>query len=248
MKKARVSASPALVLVLASVVAFAVTVAGTASGEPPAAATTTDEALIRDLLGERPESPESRSPGAADRPPAEAGDAPKDGPSALSDVGGDLREATRLLAEGQTGDPTRRTQQSAIDGFQRLIDAARQRPSASGEGEPSGDSGETDSPAPAEPSGPQAAQPSDASGRDGIGSPAADRPGKADESSERAGDAGGAGAIRDLRSDLIRGEWGHLPPNLRQRLLNGGADRYLPEYDGLARRYFESLARPSDGP
>ena len=40
------------------------------------------------------------------------------------------------------------------------------------------------------------------------------------------------------------GEWGHLPPRLRQDLLNGtrGLDVYPPEFAQLLREYFERLA------
>ena len=41
---------------------------------------------------------------------------------------------------------------------------------------------------------------------------------------------------------MVRDVWGHLPPALRRELLNVYQDKYLPKYDDLVRRYFESLA------
>lgn len=44
------------------------------------------------------------------------------------------------------------------------------------------------------------------------------------------------------RRALINEVWGHLPPNVRERLLNVGGEKMLPKYEDRIRRYFESLA------
>jgi hypothetical protein len=36
--------------------------------------------------------------------------------------------------------------------------------------------------------------------------------------------------------------WGHLPPNVREALQKSFNERYLPKYEELVRRYYESLA------
>ena len=36
--------------------------------------------------------------------------------------------------------------------------------------------------------------------------------------------------------------WGHLPPALRRELLNIYSEKYIPQYEDLVRRYYESLA------
>ena len=36
--------------------------------------------------------------------------------------------------------------------------------------------------------------------------------------------------------------WGHLPPNVREALQKSFNERYLPKYEDLVRRYYESLA------
>ncbi len=43
---------------------------------------------------------------------------------------------------------------------------------------------------------------------------------------------------------MLNEVWGHLPPSVRDKLLNLGSDKYLPKYEDLARRYFEALAEP----
>ena len=44
------------------------------------------------------------------------------------------------------------------------------------------------------------------------------------------------------RQQLSKDVWGHLPPALREKLLNVYSDKYLPKYEDLVRRYYEALA------
>jgi hypothetical protein len=51
------------------------------------------------------------------------------------------------------------------------------------------------------------------------------------------------------RQQLEKDVWGHLPPALRQELLNSYTEKFLPKYDELVRRYYEALAeRNKRGP
>ena len=45
-----------------------------------------------------------------------------------------------------------------------------------------------------------------------------------------------------LRQKLVKDVWGHLPPSLREQLLNVYSERYLPKYDEMVRKYYEALA------
>jgi len=45
---------------------------------------------------------------------------------------------------------------------------------------------------------------------------------------------------------LVNDIWGHLPPRLRNRMLNMYKENYLPKYDRLVQKYFEELATPTD--
>lgn len=51
-----------------------------------------------------------------------------------------------------------------------------------------------------------------------------------------------AQAANARRQALINEVWGHLPPNVRERLLNVGSEKMLPKYEDMIRRYYESLA------
>lgn len=54
----------------------------------------------------------------------------------------------------------------------------------------------------------------------------------------------GRDALADLRRQrqLREAVWGHLPPALREKMLNLPHDKTLPKYSEHIRRYYESLA------
>ena len=54
-----------------------------------------------------------------------------------------------------------------------------------------------------------------------------------------------------MRQSLQTDVWGHLPPQVRQQLLNGLNERMLPGYEALIRQFYSTLAegaktRPSE--
>lgn len=44
------------------------------------------------------------------------------------------------------------------------------------------------------------------------------------------------------RQRMAKDVWGHLPPSIRQQLLNVYSEKFLPKYDDLVRKYYEALA------
>ena len=48
-----------------------------------------------------------------------------------------------------------------------------------------------------------------------------------------------------MKQRLAKDVWGHLPPQLRQELLNVYSEKYLPKYEDMVRRYYEALADES---
>lgn len=206
-----------------------------------------DDRLFEQLLGgDVPIEPSER--GRTDVPDPPSAEPPAVEDEAVGRISADLAEAGRLLSERQTGEPTRGAQRRVIEELNRLIGAAKNQPSSSsgsqsdstGSGSSNPQPGGEASPAPGADGGDRAAREQ----RNPQGSPGRNREGKAEESSDRARDAEVHDAVRGYRSDIVRDAWGHLPPRLREQLLNAGSDRTLPEYDGLVRRYFESIARP----
>lgn len=44
------------------------------------------------------------------------------------------------------------------------------------------------------------------------------------------------------KSNYAKDAWGHLPPAMRQQLLNIYTEKFLPQYEDQVRRYYEALA------
>lgn len=66
---------------------------------------------------------------------------------------------------------------------------------------------------------------------------------KSRESSEKMKGQKRTAEEEDLRRRLEKDVWGHLPPGLRQQLLNVYSEKFLPKYDDMVRRYYEALAQ-----
>lgn len=215
---------------------------GAAAGVAPAAG---GDPLVEKLLGDAPvtgpeevAAPSVRDSG-ADLAPADVSTMA----GSVARIAEGFADARGLLDARETGEKTRAAQRQVIEHLDRLIAAAEAARSEASQGE----NGAT-------PTG-ETSPPSDASGSSGEeeadGSTSArgrpDGPGSrrgednAERSSGRVSD-GASGVVREFRSDLARDVWGHLPARLRERILNAEADESLPQYDGLVRRYFESLA------
>jgi hypothetical protein len=61
--------------------------------------------------------------------------------------------------------------------------------------------------------------------------------------SEERSDAARAKAAHDARREqMIKDVWGQLPPHLREAMRNALRENYLPKYDELIKKYYESLA------
>ena len=223
----------------------------------------TDDALIRSLLGDdsAPESPtvtgetklqQEVPPPIKDDMPSKADaerteSAGKFPPEGLTRLLQSLDAAKQKLANGDTGNPTLEAQAIVVDELTRLIEAADQQSNSSS----SRNDNEQNSEAAASPqamprdSG-DAAQTGGTAAGNAAGSPQKNREGMAEESSDRVRDTETTlEEIQNRRSALVRDVWGHLPDRLREQLLNADSDRYLPQYDSLVRQYFESLSRPS---
>lgn len=66
----------------------------------------------------------------------------------------------------------------------------------------------------------------------------------ADRSTERVDPNSAEQAKQQHRRSLVKDIWGHLPPAVRQKMLNAYDEQTLPRYSDLIRRYYEALAEP----
>ena len=65
--------------------------------------------------------------------------------------------------------------------------------------------------------------------------------GKSADSQERT-DPARAAAELARRTQMIKDVWGHLPPHVREAMLNSVSEKYLPKYEVLVKKYYEALA------
>ena len=179
--------------------------------------------LLDRIPAEQPESPNTAPP------PDEA--APRDG--ALSA----MRRSTDGLARRDTGKPTQANQQQAVSQLDALLKIWQQRADRQQQlartGQPA--------PMPNQKSDPNGDPNSTAS----DGNPGQSR-GKENPQAQSSSDRDNTGADREAlaRRDrqLREAIWGHLPPALREKMLNLPHDNLLPKYADQIRRYYEALA------
>jgi hypothetical protein len=65
------------------------------------------------------------------------------------------------------------------------------------------------------------------------------QPGKKEASVAKTGDVESA-------DDLLKKSWGQLPQRVREQILQGAGDEFLPKYDAQIRRYFERMLREAE--
>lgn len=162
-----------------------------------------------------------------------------------------MRNAQKRIAEKDTSAKTREVQEQVVKDLEKLIEQAKKPPqSPPPQSQNSQDQnqnpqdrkqgqGRKNSPQPEDGQKTEEEKQSDSGEAPGRQKSESE---KARESSDEARAAREREAEMARRRDLVKDVWGHLPPALRQKLLNVSSDKSLPKYDELIRRYFESLA------
>lgn len=157
-----------------------------------------------------------------------------------------MREARELLADKNAGKPTREAQQDAIDELNRFIKAAQQQKQQQQRQQQQSQQQQGQQPQKnqqqqdGQPQGQQNQQ-SQGNRRSQTGSQQ-----EATETVEK-GTTVAAELLRQ-RQSMVREVWGHLPPRLRNRVLNLNDEKFLPKYEDLIRRYFRAVAEESSRP
>jgi len=169
----------------------------------------------------------------------------------LDETVASMREVSRRLDKLNLSDDTEQLQTGIVSNIDALIEKLRKLPPPSSSSSDSSDKDQSDSestsqgqkkePKQSPQQSPQNQQGSDSS----SGSAPQPKTGKAGESTEQnLRQARERAAALARRRALIDEVWGHLPPAMRERLLNVGSEKLLPKYEGLIRRYYEALAEP----
>jgi hypothetical protein len=163
-----------------------------------------------------------------------------------------MREVSRRLDKLNLSDDTEQLQTGIVTNIDALIEKLRKLPppssssSSQNSDEDQSDSESTSQGQKKEPKQSPQQSPQNQQGADSSsGSAPQPKTGKAGESTEQnLRQARERAAALARRRALIDEVWGHLPPAMRERLLNVGSEKLLPKYEGLIRRYYEALAEP----
>ena len=164
-----------------------------------------------------------------------------------------MRDAQTRIAGRDTSAETQEVQKQIVKDLEKLIEQAKQQP-------PPNQPPPQPQPAEQQPQNPQDQQAENQPQQQADRQPqnrqqqadaeenASGRREKEDpqDSSEEVREAERREAERRRREQMVKDVWGHLPPALRQKLLNINTEKYLPRYDEQVRRYFESIAEPGD--
>jgi hypothetical protein len=195
--------------------------------KPRPASTKSDDEFIKSLL-----------------PDLEIGDAGKAGSTEdeLDRAIASMREAGRKINAGDVSKATQEIQKSVLSEIDKLIERLKnQSPPPRSKNQQNNKDRQSQSQKNRSTSPQQKQEQKQQAGTQGEA--AGQQKSKAAESDEqnlrKAQEARNAKARRRA---LINEVWGHLPANVRERLLNVGGEKLLPKYDEMIRRYYESLA------
>lgn len=228
----------------------------TATGDDPSEQKSSelDQQLLKDLLPELP----------LPLKPSGAGPADADGTSAaprsrmpfadeLDETVAAMREVSQRLDDQLLSADTEQLQKGIVTNIDALIEKLQSLPPPSSSNtnsqsdQNSEEQNQTTEKQPQSGSQPESQEaPQEQAGADSsAGSGQQPQAGKAGESSEQnLREARERATALARRRALVDEVWGHLPPTMRERLLNIQGEKLLPEYEDLIRRYYESLAEP----
>jgi hypothetical protein len=147
------------------------------------------------------------------------------------------------LAKSVTDATTQELQEDVVEDLTRLIELLRNSPPPPPRGGSSSSQSDSDS---SSQQGQQSSRSEEESARrrpPGGAGTGKDRP-KAEDSEERHGESREGQALAERKRRLQSDIWGHLPPALREQLLNTYGERMLPQYEDFVRRFYEALSEP----
>ena len=190
---------------------------------------TLDRGLLRRLAGDAPAPPEAEV-------------------DLLDRAVNNMRMAAARIESGKIGTPTRDLHEQILKDLDELIKQAMQSPPPSdsppppSSEEPSSDRNSAEQQrrqAEAESRPEEAPMPQETAESQTEQGASTEQ---AKDSADRLGQADAAQMEMVRRQQMIKDVWGHLPPAVRDKLLNVGSEKVLPGYEDLARKYFEALA------
>jgi hypothetical protein len=145
-----------------------------------------------------------------------------------------MLDAEKRIGNRDIGEETQNIQKKIVNDLQKLIDLANQRQQQQSQRQQQSRQRQRDQQqnGPRQQSQEQQPKPSSQQNRKQPGDSGA---------GARVGETISAELLRQRR--MLEEVWGHLPPDVRERMQNVMSEKYLPKYDEMIRRYFKSLAQ-----
>jgi len=197
-----------------------------------------DRELLRELVPELPlDVPEDATESTASLP------------DELDRAVASMRDVTERLDRKDVSEETSQLQTSILDNIDSLIERLKNQPppqsspSQSDQSNPDQQNQNRNEQSGSPQNQEQKADQTASKPKAGTGSKSQSQTEKSEESSEKnPREAQERAAALARRRALVNEVWGHLPPAIRERLLNVQSEKLLPGYESLIRRYYESLA------
>lgn len=159
-----------------------------------------------------------------------------------------MQTARKRLADDDTGAETQNTQERVIKDLEELLAQVKRRRNPQNAPQNGASRQNQDRPqaggrsrSPAQPD-PQNSGAADAGGRAQRDQEGRRNAGKSADSQERHDAAQIPAVEKARRIQIIKDVWGHLPPHVREAMLNSVNEKYLPKYEDLVKEYYEGLA------
>jgi hypothetical protein len=146
----------------------------------------------------------------------------------LTRIGLRMQVAEQRIRLRKTATVTQRLQQQAIDELAEMIEQARKSQCSGGSSQGSnrpGNASKSGKPSPASSEGRTAAK---------SAGPV--------RSTQRVDASESAEARVERRRALLKQVWGHLPEQIREKMLNTSDEEFLPKYEEIIEEYFERLS------
>ena len=151
----------------------------------------------------------------------------------LEDAIGSMRKVSDRLADADTGEDTRKLQKGIVSNLSKLLEQLKQQQRQ-----------QPNTPQPQPNNRPQRNQ-----GDDQQKSTQDRKQAERNDSDNASGSSSQNRKSEDrnaklMRRALIQEIWGHLPPALRDKILNIESEKPLPKYAEHVRKYYESISEP----
>ena len=169
----------------------------------------------------------------------------------LQKVARDLQRARERVEAEKTGAETRQFQQRAIDDLEELKklverrqnQMSKKKQSKNSKSKPSSSKSERQESQQKDANDPQNSEGSNSQNQDDKEGGKERRDGKANDANEQLNDSARRPQEEEARRvAIIKDVWGHLPPHVREAMLNSLGEKYLPKYEELVKKYYEDLA------